>query len=93
MRTTTKDAQGPKINLRRYTKDKHLQVKWRNKKKKNSCNVNVSNVPHGRWINMKNHIIANQGIRAMYRIECSTHRDTVPKQTILQGDKVTVATF
>lgn len=34
MRTTTKDAQGPKINLRRYTKDKHLQVKWRNKKKK-----------------------------------------------------------
>lgn len=45
---------------------------------------------------MKNYIIANQGIQFIYRIDHSSQKsghNTVPKQTIMPGDKVTVATF
>lgn len=45
---------------------------------------------------MKIYIIANQGIQFIYWIDHSSQKsghNTVPKQTITQGDKVTFATF
>lgn len=45
---------------------------------------------------MKDYLIANQGIQCIYRIDRSSQKsrhNTVPKQTVMQGDKVTVATF